>query len=88
MADRRVTKTGKDDDGDITRLCNPDYNDDWSPRAKQAAIKDIEDRGITYYVQSHEGRSNVEVYIVGGKKHLRTVRDGKKSNNLDNLPDC
>lgn len=39
MADRRVRRTGKDDDGDITSLCNS--GESWSPRKKADAISDI-----------------------------------------------
>ena len=39
MADRRVTHTGKDGDGDITRLCYPGQS--WSPRSKANAIEPI-----------------------------------------------
>ena len=59
MADRRVTKTGKDDDGDITKLCNP--NADWSPRYKSSAIADIESETHTYYVRDGGGRSDIHV---------------------------
>ena len=44
MADRRVTATGKDSDGDITRLCNS--GELWSPRSKADAVNDIENRTI------------------------------------------
>ena len=44
MADRQVTKTRKDEEGDILALC--DDAAFWSPRAKQDAITDIE-RGYT-----------------------------------------
>ena len=40
MAKRYVRQTGKDKDGDITRLCNS--GQPWSPRAKVDAIRDIE----------------------------------------------
>lgn len=40
MAKRYVYKTGKDSDGDITKLCNE--NAAWSPRLKAGAISDIE----------------------------------------------
>ena len=40
MAKRYVNKSGKDKDGDITKLCNSSA--DWSPRQKADAIRDIE----------------------------------------------
>jgi len=88
MADRIVTQTGKDSDGDITALCNPGLG--WSPRAKAAAIDDIDNRGITYDAQAPNTQpARIETYLDGrGGKHLRTVADGDPRNNLDNLHDC
>lgn len=86
MADRRVTKSGKDSDGDITALCNDGAT--WSPRKKAEAIRDIDDRVHTYYVDRAGHRTEVHVVNVGGKKHLRTTKDKSDKNNLDNLPDC
>jgi len=40
MADRQVTASGKDKDGDITKLCKS--GEAWSPRQKADAIRDIE----------------------------------------------
>jgi hypothetical protein len=86
MADRRVTHTGKDRDGDITKLCNT--GELWSPRAKADAIGDIESGTHSYYVRSSRGRS--DVHVVNGQtgKYLRTDPDGEAGNNLDELPDC
>ena len=47
MADRRVTASGKDRDGDITRLCNG--GEYWSPRSKANAISDIESKTHSYF---------------------------------------
>ena len=87
MADRKVTASGKDKDGDITKLCNSDYS--WSPRSKANAISDIEGNVHTYYVQQ-PGTSRVDVHVVDGSngKYLRTTADKSSKNNLDNLPDC
>lgn len=86
MADRRVTRTGKDRDGDITSLCNP--GEVWSPRSKQNAISDIESGAHRYYVR--EEGDGAWVYVVNGPrgKYLRTTADASNKNNLDNLPDC
>lgn len=84
MADRRVTKTGKDDDGDITKLCGSS----WS-RSKALAIDDIETGNHSYYVNEAGYRTNVHVYTGAyGIKHLRTTADPASKNNLDNLPPC
>lgn len=86
MADRAVTKTGKDRDGDITKLCYPAAS--WSPRSKQDAIYDIESRTHTYYVPWPEGRTEIRVVRGPSGKYLRTDRDNTTRNNLDDLPDC
>ena len=86
MADRRVKATGKDSDGDITKLCNS--GELWSPRSKADAVRDIENKTHTYYVDRAGHRTDVHVVTVAGKKHLRTNADKSSQNNLDNLPDC
>lgn len=86
MADRRVTATGKDADGDITKLCNG--GESWSPRAKADAVRDIETKAHSYYVDRAGHRTEVHVVERGGKKYLRTDADSSSRNNLDNLPDC
>lgn len=87
MADRQVTASGKDRDGDITRLCNSAMN--WSSRSKADAIRDIETGLHTYFVQ-HPGTVRVVVNVVDGQsgKYLRSTADRASRNNLDNLPDC
>ena len=86
MADRKVTQSGKDPDGDITALCNPGQS--WSPRRKKDAISDIESGTHSYYVMS--GSQRVDIHVVKGTsgKYLRTDPDKTSSNNLDDLPDC
>lgn len=86
MADRRVTKSKKDEDGDITVLCNDAAS--WSPRHKRDAIADIDSRVHRYFVDL--GRNEVDVIVVDdpGGKYLRTDPDKSTKNNLDDLPDC
>lgn len=87
MADRQVTATGKDEDGDIMRLCNSENF--WSPRSKAEAIYDIENGIHRYFVRiSYLEDVDIKVVTRGGKKYLRTDPDKTTSNNLDNLPDC
>ncbi|MAB00456.1 MAG: hypothetical protein CMN86_19485 [Stappia sp.] len=86
MVDRRVTASGKDDDGDITKLCNS--SEYWSPRPKADAIRDIENKTHSYYVDQTGHRTDVHVVNEGGKKYLRTTADKTSKNNLDNLPNC
>lgn len=87
MAKRYVNKSGKDKDGDITKLCNSAAN--WSPRQKADAIRDIENSTHTYWVSWTDGQET-EIKVVNGAtgKYLRTLRDGSTRNNLDDLPDC
>lgn len=86
MIERRVTRTGKDEDGDITKLCNT--GEYWSPRPKAPAIADIEGSSYVYYVQSGTAKSLVQVVNGPSGKYLRTTADSSSVNNLDNLPDC
>lgn len=86
MARRRVTHSGKDKDGDITKLCSPGAS--WSPRMKADAINDIERGEHQYFVL--DAFREVDIHVVGDPpdQYLRTDPDGTKPNNLDNLPDC
>lgn len=87
MTERRVTKTGKNSEKDITRLCNA--GEWWSPRSKADAIADIEGGQVSYYVDWPDGvRTTVRVVQGAIGKHLRTDRDQTTRNNLDDLPDC
>lgn len=92
MADRRVKKTGKDSDGDITSLCNwllsNNNEDGWGSVTKSEAITHIERNTHKYYVEEAGYRSDVHTYTENGKKHLKTYADATSDNNLDNLPDC
>lgn len=87
MADRQVTNTRKDQDGDILALCNPGTY--WSPRMKSSAINDIENDIHTYYVR--RGNTRTYIHVVNDRrrgKYLRTNPDSTSRNNLDDLPDC
>ena len=86
MSKRHVSHTGKDSDGDITALCNP--NSTWRRREKADAIGDIVD-GVHEYVVRYGGHEAL-VEVVNGPtgKYLRSRADGTGRNNLDDLPDC
>ena len=86
MADRKVTHSGKDSDGDITKLCNPAS---WGTVSKASAIQQIESGTHTYHV-NQPGISRVDIHVVNGAtgKYLRSDPDPSSQNNLDNLPDC
>lgn len=83
MADRNVTNSRKDRDGDITALCNP--GEWWSPALRAQAIRDIEAGTHTYWVR---GRTRVVVVNGPRGKYLRTVANSNPNDNLDNLPNC
>lgn len=87
MTTRIVKKTGKDSDGNITKLCNS--VETWSPRLKADAISDI-DNNIHKYVVDWPDGIRTDVRVVNGStgKYLRTDKDGTTRNNLDDLPDC
>ncbi|WP_022898928.1 DUF3892 domain-containing protein [Humibacter albus] len=85
MADRQVTHTSKNRDGDITGIGNPGQF--WSPRLKAGAISDIELGINTYHVQWPEKRTEIRVVNGPTGKYLRTDRDNTTRNNLDDLPD-
>ncbi len=86
MSRRGVTQSRKDDEGDITALCNPGAA--WSPRPKAGVIADIEGGSHQYFVGS--GNKEVDIHVVDGPtgKYLRTDPDTTSTNNLDDLPDC
>lgn len=86
MADRRVTRTRKDKDGEIIALCHPGAH--WSPRYKPAAIWEIENGRHNYYVNEAEHRTDVGVVDDPDGKQLRATADESSPNRLDNLPDC
>lgn len=87
MSRRAVYRTGKDSEGDVTKLCNS--SESWSPRRKADAIGDIETGSHSYYVPWPDGQQT-EVRVVSGPggKYLRTDKDSTTRNNLDDLPDC
>ncbi len=85
MAYRQVTRSGKNSDGDITRLCGPGYGS----VTKADAISHIENRVHTYYTR--DGASRADVRVVRHPrygKYLTTRDDQSLRNNLDNLPNC
>ncbi|HIV79091.1 MAG TPA: DUF3892 domain-containing protein [Candidatus Sphingomonas excrementigallinarum] len=87
MAKRYVRATGKNSQGDITKLCNS--GDYWSPRSKADAISDIEGGLHEYWVNwSHYPETKIRVVNGPTGKYLRTDRDTTSRNNLDDLPNC
>jgi predicted oxidoreductase len=79
---RRVTHTGKTDEGTIASLGNPGAH--WSPRRKAHAVIDINSGDFRYWVEVNG--QEVDVHVFRG--HLRTDPDKTEKNNLLDLPDC
>jgi len=78
MSERRVTKSRKNNDGDIIAICNPGKS--WSPKLKVDAIRDIENHRHRYYVLI--GFHNVYIHVVSDPvngKYLRTDPDSTDS---------
>jgi len=84
VADRLVTGTGKDSEGDITGLCGA-----WGSRSKAEAVSDIDTKLHRYYTAGPSG-NQVDIIVVDGAtgKYLRTEPDLTKADNLQSLPDC
>lgn len=83
MERKLVTKSGKNQDGDITALCGGSYND-----TKAQAIRNIETGQVSYYVAVEAVQT---VHVVNHPKYgkyLTTGADCTRKNNLDNLPNC
>jgi len=83
MDERRVRRTGKDSDGDITKLCG-----DWGSVTKAVAIDHIQNSIYKYFVDEAGYRTDVHVVKRDGRRHLQTTADSTSKNNLDNLEDC
>ena len=85
MIDREVTQTRKDENGNITALCNPSAL--WSPKLKSMAILEIEYKTHRYYVRI--GNKEVDIRVINDPlkgKYLRTDPDITINNNLNDLP--
>ncbi len=85
MAHRRVTHTGKNSDGDITGLCNP--NAAWYSTLTAQAIADIKSGTHRYYVDTGGQRASIQVVNGSYGEYLRTKANKKTVDNLDDLPD-
>lgn len=87
MGKRYVRATGKNSQGDITRLCNS--GEFWSPKSKADAISDIESGLHEYWVNwANSPETKIRVVNAPSGKYLRTDRDSTSRNNLDDLLDC
>ena len=86
MIERKVIKSRKDLNGNITAICNP--GEWWSPKTSSEAIKEIEEKLYSYYVTVNNQNVDIKVIYGNSGKYLRTDPDKTTKNNLDDLPDC
>ena len=86
MANRRVTHTGKNADGDITGLCNPKMA--WYSRLTAQAVLDIQSKTHRYYVEAGGQQATIQVVNGPSGPYLRTRANNKSVDNLDDLPNC
>lgn len=86
MIERKVTKSRKDSNGNITAICNP--GEWWSPKTSIEAIREIEEKLYSYHVILNGEKVDIKVIRGETGKYLRTDPDKTTKNNLDELPDC
>lgn len=87
MENREVTKTIKNQHGEVVALCND--AELWSPKLKSIAIPEIELNINRYYVKN-DGKE-IEVQVKNGegiKKILITDPSSSETDLLQILPDC
>lgn len=87
MENREVTKTIKNQYGEVVALCND--AELWSPKLRSIAIPEIELNINRYYVKNGDGEVEVQVKNGDGiKKVLITDPSNSDFDLLQNLPDC
>ena len=86
MADRLVLKTRKGYAGDILALCNLDES--WSPRFKNDAIRDIENKVHNYFVEYEGEKFPIVVEFNKGSKYLITDNKSSSNNMLGKIENC
>ena len=87
MENREVTKTIKNQHGEVVALCND--AELWSPKLRSIAIPEIELNINRYFIKSNN--SEIEVKVKNGKglkKVLITEPSSNESDLLQELPDC
>ena len=87
MENREVTKTIKNQYGEVVALCND--AELWSPKLRSIAIPEIELNINRYFVKS-DGEE-IEVQVKNGEEIKKTlITDPVRSENnlLEYLPDC
>jgi len=87
MADRKVTHSEKDSDGDIIGLCWQGA-DGLKYVSRATAIGHLTKGTHRYYVEFEAPAVDVVARPEDNPTYLTTEADGDSRNNLDNLDDC
>ena len=86
IENRKVTKTIKNQNGDIVALCND--SELWSPKLKSIAIPEIELNINRYYIVYNNKEIDIQVVKdYSGEKILVSNSSDCESNILFSLPD-
>lgn len=80
---QQVTKSSKNQDGDITGLCGSGWSHD-----KATAVANIRRSASAYYVSVNGRTVYVRIGSRNSRDYLTTAPDSYGANNLDNLPNC
>ena len=87
LENRKVTKTIKNQFGDIVVLCND--SELWSPKLKSIAIPEIELKVNRYYVIYKNKEIDIDVFKdSSGDKILFANPPDSNENILFSMPDC
>lgn len=87
IENRKVTKTIKNQNGDIVALCNE--SELWSPKLKSVVIPEIELNINRYYIIIDHKEIDIHIFKNSSenKMLLATIPDSNE-NILFSLPDC
>ena len=84
MINLRVTRVGKEGNGNISSLCGS-----WGKVGKTAAVRLIKCSDVCFYVESPSGAGEtVKVVERNGREYLETSHNRQKENGLAGLPPC
>lgn len=86
MESREVTKTIKNQHGEVVALCND--AELWSPKLRSIAIPEIELKINRYYVKQNDEEIDIQILNGSGKKKILIANPEKANLNLlMELPD-
>ena len=86
VGNRYVSRTGKDEANEITLLCSPGAY--WSPKTRQAAIRQIEAGSHRYWISQEGVTVLIEVAEGPRGKILHAKGRTGSVNGLRDLPNC